>query len=83
MAYQAVLNHIHAFWPRLIRENPQDRGTLIGLPHPYVVPSDGDMFQEMYYWDSYFIAVGLIHTDHRQLVRAMTDNLAYLLERFG
>lgn len=83
MSYQAVLDYIDSYWPRITRENTQDKGTLIGLPYPYVVPSDSEMFQEMYYWDSYFIAVGLVHTPQRQLVRAMTDNMAYLLDRFG
>lgn len=83
MTDQAVLNYINSYWPRIMRENTHDRGTLIGLPYPYVVPSDSEMFQEMYYWDSYFIALGLVHTSHRQLVRHMTDNMAYLLDRFG
>ncbi len=52
MTYQAVLDYIDSYWPRIIRENKAEHGTLIGLPYPYVVPSDSEMFQEMYYWDS-------------------------------
>lgn len=44
-----VLTHIDAYWPRLIRHNPRGRGTLSGLPRPYVVPGDGAMFQEGLY----------------------------------
>ena len=34
---------------------PDDRGTLIGLPRPYLVPSVDParpLFQEIYYWDT-------------------------------
>lgn len=83
MDYQPVLDYIEAYWPKITRENTTDRGTLIGLPCPYVVPGDGEMFQEMYYWDSYFISLGLIRSSRAYLVKAMTDNMAYLLDRFG
>jgi alpha,alpha-trehalase len=78
-----VLDYIDRYWARLIRSNPDDRQTLIGLPKPYIVPSDGEMFQEMYYWDSYFMALGLIGTEYEGLVIDMTDNMAYLFQRFG
>lgn len=83
MDYQPVFDYIEAYWPQITRHNTADRATLIGLPYPYVVPSDGEMFQEMYYWDSYFIALGLTGTPRADLIRQMTDNMAYLLERFG
>src|SRR5436189_3044915 len=79
----AVLTYIAEYWPRLIRHNPQQQGTLIGLPHRYLVPSDGPMFQEMYYWDSYFMALGLVGTAHESLILDLTENLAYLFRRFG
>ena len=81
--YAPVLNYIAGYWPRIIRSNPRPQGTLIGLPHPYVVPSDGAMFQEMYYWDSYFIALGLPGTPHEHLIGDMADNMAWLFRRFG
>ncbi|MDZ4762937.1 MAG: trehalase family glycosidase [Chloroflexota bacterium] len=89
MAYEAVLQHIDSYWTRIIRENREEHGTLIALPRPYLVPSDderpdgGKMFQELYYWDSFFMALGVIGTPHAHLARAMADNLAYLFERFG
>jgi alpha,alpha-trehalase len=47
------------------------------------VPADGDMFQEMYYWDSYFMALGLIGGEHEDLIFDMAENLAHLFRRFG
>ncbi len=83
MDYTPVLSHISAYWPRLIRSNPKEQGTLIGLPHPYVVPSDGAMFQEMYYWDSFFCALGLVGTPHETVITGMAENMAALFRRFG
>jgi len=85
--YSAVLAYIDDYWQRIIRSNPEERGTLIGLPHPYLVPSDsgGDthMMQEFYYWDSFFISLGVIGTEHQYLVEATARNMGYLIERFG
>mgnify|MGYP001236563940 CR=1 FL=1 len=83
MDFTPVLTYIEHYWPRLIRHNARQQGTLIGLPRPYVVPSDGAMFQEMYYWDSYFMALGLVDTLHELLIVDMVENLAFLYRRFG
>ncbi len=81
--YQPAIEYINAYWPRIVRHNPHDQGTLIGLPRPYLVPSDGPMFNEMYYWDSYFIALGVMGTNLENIVVDIVDNMAYLLDRFG
>ena len=83
MDFTPVLTYIAEYWPRIIRSNPRQHGTLIGLPHPYLIPSDGAMFQEMYYWDSYFMSLGLVGTEHEQLIVDMTENMASLYRRFG
>lgn len=88
MSYQPILDYIDAYWERITRENKNEHGTLIGLPHPYLIPAvrgEGglSMFQEMYYWDSFFIALGLVGTAHEQRIIDMTENMAYLYERFG
>jgi alpha,alpha-trehalase len=82
MDFTPVLTYIAEYWARLIRYNPRQQGTLIGLPHRYLVPSDGPMFQEMYYWDSYFMALGLVGTAHEPLILDLTENLAFLFRRF-
>lgn len=82
-----ALRHIEHHWQNLEKFNPADRGTLIGLPHPYMVPSnDPDSefhFDEMYYWDSYFTAIGLLGTSRQKLAFGMLENLTTLLKRFG
>src|SRR5690242_866514 len=78
-----ALAYIADYWPRIIRANPDEQGTLMGLPRPYVVPAASGIFQEMYYWDSYFMALGLVGTPHEEQILDMTENMAYLLRRFG
>jgi alpha,alpha-trehalase len=78
--------YINDFWERVTRVNNNDQDTLIGLPYPYLIPASDPnnlMFQEMYYWDSYFMALGLVGTAHEQRIVDMAENMAYLIERFG
>ncbi len=81
---RAVFGYIEVYWPKLIRENKRDHGSLIGLPNPYIVPSDTEVFQEQYYWDSYPIVRALIdHPKYSQVAIGMVENLLHLVERFG
>ncbi len=84
--YRPALEYITGFWDRLIRFHPHDTGTLIGLPRPYLVPATDParpLFQEMYYWDSYFTSLGVVGTPHEWLVLDMTENMAAMVARFG
>ncbi len=81
-----ALEYIDAYWKKLERYNPHDDGTLIGLPEPYFIPSarndTGFAYEEMYYWDSYFIAQGLIGTPREHKVKGLVDNLITMMQRF-
>ncbi|HYF97119.1 MAG TPA: trehalase family glycosidase, partial [Patescibacteria group bacterium] len=83
---QPALNYIDAYWERLERFHPKDEGNLIGLPEPFLVPSfeAGHEFDynELYYWDSYFMIQGLLDEEHKELVMGILDNLIYLFDRF-
>lgn len=78
--------HIEQKWTELTITQPIDDGTLLGLPHPFVVPSikneSGFAFQEMYYWDSYFIVRGLLTSDHDELAAGMLENLIFMARKF-
>lgn len=74
--------HIELLWPVLTREpDQQDAGSLVPLPHPYIVP--GGRFGEIYYWDSYFTMLGLQTSGRDDMIANMTDNFAYLIDTFG
>ena len=57
----------------------------IGLPNQFIAPSmsDGIFDQDQFYWDSYFIILGLISSGKVKLAKGMVDNLVYLYQRFG
>lgn len=83
MDLQPALTYVNSFWGRLVRHHPLDEGTRIGLPRPYMVPADGAMFQEFYYWDCFFMGLGLVGTAYEPLIEDMLENMLFLFNRFG
>jgi alpha,alpha-trehalase len=79
----SVNEFISANWDNTIRFHPNDSGTLIGLPKPYTVACISGMFQEMYYWDTYFINVGLIKCGRIEQAINNTENICFLVDRYG
>lgn len=78
-----IKEYIETNLPLSIRYNPEDEGALIGLPYPYIIPSVADMFQEMYYWDSYFANAGLLILGDVAQARNNIDDLRHMLDRYG
>ena len=78
--------YIRGYWKNLERYHPKDDKTLLGLPNPYLVPAyeEGSAFDfnEMYYWDSYFMAQGLLDKEHKKLILGILENLIYMQKRF-
>lgn len=78
--------YITAFWPTVTRFHPKDDESLLGLPKPYLVPSytekTGFDYNELYYWDSYFMVQGMLDETHKELVLGILEDLTYLFERF-
>lgn len=60
-----------------------DEKTLIPLPKPYTVPSISDVFNELYYWDTYFTNVGLILSGKLSYAKDNVENIAYLINTYG
>lgn len=52
-----------------------------GQPLPYLVP--GGRFNEMYGWDSYFIALGLLEDGRSELAEAILEHFLYEIEHYG
>lgn len=53
--------------------------TMVG--EPFVVP--GGRFNEMYGWDSYFAALGLLVDGRIALAKSMVENFAYQIKHYG
>jgi alpha,alpha-trehalase len=83
---QAARDYIREFWTRLERFHPKDDESLLGLPKPYLVPSyeegAGFDYNELYYWDSFFMVQGLLDSPHEALVRGILEDLFSLFRRF-
>ena len=70
-------------WSSTVRSAPEDQGTLIGLPRPFSTPSTSGVFQELHYWDTYFINVGLLASGQTEQAANNIENMFYLIDRFG
>lgn len=81
-----ALEFIEEYWTKLERYTPRDDGTLVGVPRPYFVSSattgEGFAFQELYYWDTYFITRGFVGTSRQIMIRGMVESLMALMDRF-
>ncbi|MFA5995315.1 MAG: trehalase family glycosidase [Patescibacteria group bacterium] len=81
--YQSCIEYINNYWPQLISNIQTDRGIFIGLPHPFVTPSNKIFQNDQFYWDSYFIILGLVtNPKYINVAKNMVDNLCHLFDRF-
>src|ERR1017187_5366724 len=78
--------YIKHYWAHLRRVHPKADESLLGLPRPYLVPSyDATAsfdYNELFYWDSYFMVQGLYDAEHQELVCGILEDLMSLFERF-
>ena len=61
----------------------QDPATpyILYLPEDFITP--GGRFMVQFYWDSYFINLGLLRSGHTDLAKGMVENCLYLIENHG
>lgn len=76
-----VEQHIDELWNVLTRRAYRNKGSLMALPYPYIVP--GGRFGAQWYWDSYFVMIGLAASGRYDLLEGMIKNFAYLIRKFG
>jgi alpha,alpha-trehalase len=78
------LNQAFASLTRKVSEdvflNPQ-RYSILRRTHPVVIP--GGRFRESYYWDSYWIVLGLLACDMKETARGLVQNLLDDVANFG
>lgn len=78
----SVQQYIADLWPHLHRSADTDlSSSLLPLFYDYIVP--GGRFQEIYYWDSYFTALGLEDIGDLATIEAMVNNFIDLQNRNG
>lgn len=76
-----LLQNIEQKWNVLKQETSQAEGTLIPLPKPYIAP--GGRFKEFFYWDSYFIMLGLQQSGRIEMMWNFVLDAAYLISKYG
>lgn len=83
---QPARDYIAAYWHELERFHPKNDDTLMGLPNKYLVPADEEGhefdYNELYYWDSYFMVQGMLDKQHKELVIGILEDLLYLQKRY-
>lgn len=81
-----ALDYISDYWKNLKRTNIKDKGSIIGVPYPYLVPSyaPGHEFDydELFYWDSYFMVQGMLDEKHKDLVMGILEDLMFIFKRY-
>lgn len=75
------IEHINELWKVLRRRNVKDKGSLLALPYTYIAP--GGRFREQFYWDSYFIMLGLASEGHYEFIEGMMKNYTHLIRKYG
>ena len=81
--YRDCLRYIEQYWKKIICDYPQDKFTHFGLPNKFVSPSDGIFLNDQFYWDTYFITLGLVKCGRTELAKGMIDNFLFMQKRFN
>ncbi len=78
-----LVRYIEEHWAQTVKPACESDGTLIGLPFPYTTPCMDGMFQELYYWDTYFTNVGLLLSGMTAQAKYNIDNMLHLIRIYG
>ncbi|MCL1668394.1 trehalase [Elizabethkingia ursingii] len=76
-----IEEHIEKLWDELTHTTFENEGTLLKLPKSYIVP--GGRFNEFFYWDSYFVMLGLQVSGRVEMMKNIVENCSYLIHEFG
>ena len=78
---------LNAFWLKLGRKIKPEVGlfpeqySMIPVTHPVIVP--GGRFREFFYWDSYWIQIGLLYSEMYGTVAGMLQNFIDMVHMYG
>ena len=69
-------------WTKTFHDPSEMRGDF-KVPKPYISPSIGGIYTDLYYWDVYFINLGLLEDGFDEQVENNLDNMAYFIDTLG
>ncbi|KAJ3181171.1 hypothetical protein HDU87_001300 [Geranomyces variabilis] len=85
---RAWASTVHGYWKLLTRDFKKNStacdgcvGSLLPANHTFVVP--GGRFRELYYWDSYFVMLGLVRSEMYQTMEDMISNFMDYVKEYG
>ena len=78
-----VKKYIQENWVKTVRAPNQKGHGCVSLPKPFSSPSIETEFEDFYYWDTYFINLGLLTDGLREQAKNNLDNIAYLIRHKG
>src|SRR4051812_13388196 len=81
--YKKCLRYIEKYWKEITCYYPNDEFTHLGLPHKFISPNNGIYKNDQFYWDSYFIILGLVKTGREDLAKGMINNFLFMQKRFN
>lgn len=77
-----VSQYIVENWDNTVQAPENLKGN-IRIKKPFMSPSISGIFQDLYYWDIYFINLGLFLDDRIDLVENNLENIATFIEELG
>src|SRR4051812_7962183 len=81
--YSESLRYIKNYWKKITFSHPKDEGIHLGLPNKFVGPNNEIYRNDQFYWDSYFVILGLVKENKIQLAKGMVENFIYMFNRFN
>ena len=79
---QAVREYILKNWTKTFHDPSEMRGDYT-VPKRYISPSIGGIYTDLYYWDVYFMDLGLMIDGFDEQVENNLDNMAYFIDTLG
>jgi neutral trehalase len=79
--YKRCLQYIEKYWKEITCDYPTDHYKQLGLPNKFVSPNHDAFRNDQFYWDSYFIILGLVKCGRTELAKGMIDNLLFLQKK--
>jgi len=85
--YRNWTKHLCGHWKQLVRKVDEDvktnnqRYSMIYLKERLVIP--GDRFREIYYWDTYWSILGLLHCEMYDTTKKILENLIQMVNDIG
>lgn len=81
--YSKALRYIDEYWKHLTCYYPEDKQLHLALPHRYICPNISIFKNDQFYWDTYFVILGLVKSGKQDVAKGMIDNFCFLYDRFG